>query len=629
MIGFSPAVLEAYDEAALAEKVAAVAAAPRTEEEKREHREYMAEWRRRKRGPTAPRVPKAPELPKAPRGAAALMAGKARRRPGNPWESRGIPGRQAPLAAATKLKARRRPAKVEQPKKEKPPFPWQTSAVEFAAARGGNAIFAHGTGTGKTRSASMLIKRRMEEGAHYVVVAPAGVRKGFAGSIEEWIPGQKGHVIASSKDRIPRPGSGVVPVISYELFKRIGPKLRQAGYTDLVFDEAHKAKNPDTGNYQVLSEHRPLFNGVVAMTASLTSTEPSNLVQLVDIVTGGQHDLGSPTDFRNRYVLTRGEQGGYFARKRMTRGARNEAVGFKNEKELGRKLRQYIHHVHESEIDKSVFPRKDVEDVEVPMSEDQQKLYLAALRRLPPKVLKRMKSEELSNAEMSRLYNRLIQSRGVAGGVHTMAKGVSLEASAKLTPKTQMALDHMEEHLRDTPDGKVILISNFIHGGLDVVEAGLKARGIEYGVFRGKGKGGTTEKERQAALKAFQDGKLKVMLVSPAGFEGLNAPNATMVQVYDGHFNPEMIRQGEARGIRAGGQKHRPEHARKVIVKRYISVFPERGGLIGKIQKLIGYRSRERHIDQKVWDRAADRHRVNQRILDLIAGKTRRREHQL
>jgi len=601
MMGFTSAVIEAYREAAFSEKVAVSLAAPRTEEEKRKHREYMAEWRRRKNGPTIPRMPKAPEIPKAPGRSAGAMAGQARRRP----------------------------AKLVPPKEEKPPFAWQTSAVEFAAARGGNAIFAHGTGTGKTRSASMLIERRMKEGAHYVVVAPAGVRKGFSNSIEEWIPGQKGHVIGSSKDRIPRAGSGVVPVISYELFKRIGPQLRKAGYTDLVFDEAHKVKNPETGNYRTLSKHRPLFNGVIAMTASLTSTSPSNLVQLVDLVTGGKHDLGTPTEFRNRFVMTRGDRAGYFARRRMTRGARNEAVGFRNEKELGKKLRQYIHHVHESEIDKTIFPKKQVEDVEVPMSPDQQKLYLAALRRLPPKVLKRMKSEELSNAEMSRLYNRLIQSRGVAGGVHAMAKGMSLQASAKLTPKTQMALDHMEEHLRDTPDGKVILISNFIHGGLDVVEAGLKARGIEYGVFRGKGKGGTSEKDRQSALKAFQDGKVKVMLVSPAGFEGLNAPNTTMVQVYDGHFNPEMIRQGEARGIRAGGQKHRPQPDRKVIVKRYISVFPQRGGLVGEVQKLVGYRSREKHVDQKVWDRAADRHQVNQRILDLIAGKTRQREHRL
>jgi hypothetical protein len=120
-----------------------------------------------------------------------------------------------------------------------------------------------------------------------------------------------------------------------------------------------------------------------------------------------------------------------------------------------------------------------------------------------------------------------------------------------------------------------------------------------------------------------------VLLVSPAGFEGLNAPDTTMVQVYDGHFNPEAIRQGEARGIRAGGQKHRAPADRKVQVKRYVSVFPEKGGLLGAIQKMVGYRSREKHIDQKVWDRASERHQVNQRVLDLIAGKTRQREYKL
>jgi SNF2 family DNA or RNA helicase len=611
MNGFSPAVIEAYEAAAELEKLAAVSAMPRTHQDKAEHREYMKDWRSKRKGGvvTAPR----PKAVKAPRAVRPRAAAKVRR--------------AKPLRAMSKVKYR----KVPKPKMETPqaPFPWQTGGVDFAMKRGGNAVFAHGTGTGKTRSAVMLATRRMAEGARYVVTAPAGVRSGFAESIEKWAPGMKGLVIKSSKDKIPPSDGKTIPVISYELFKRMAPRLRAAGYTDLVFDEAHKAKNPGTGNYKEIMRHRGLFNSALAMTASLTSTEPENLVQLIDIVTNGQHGLGTPGEFRRKYIRTRGDAMGYMSRRRMSRHAKNEGIGYKNEEELGKRLRQYIHHVHESEIDKSVFPKKEVETVEVPMSDDQQKLYLAALKRLPPSVIKRLKSEELSNAEMSSLYNRLIQSRGISGGLHTMAKGIGLEASARLTPKTVMALDDMEKHLAETSDGKIILVSNFIKGGLDVIEAGLKQRGLEYGVFRGKGKGGTSEKVRQAALKRFTKGKLKILLVSPAGFEGLNAPDTTMVQVYDGHFNPEAIRQGEARGIRAGGQSHRAPADRKVKVKRYVSVFPERGGILGAIQKMIGYRSREKHIDQKVWDRAGERHQMNQRLLDLIAGKTRRREHKL
>jgi superfamily II DNA/RNA helicase len=195
-----------------------------------------------------------------------------------------------------------------------------------------------------------------------------------------------------------------------------------------------------------------------------------------------------------------------------------------------------------------------------------------------------------------------------------------------LTPKAQRVVHDLKQHMYETPDGKAIIVTNLVRGGVDVLSEGLRQAGIEHGVFMGKGE--QSEKERQDALAAHKSGKIRALIVSPAGFVGLDSPDTTMVQVYDSHFNPEQILQAEARGIRAGGQKMRLPQDRRVIVKRYVSVFPEQGGLLGFFQKAIRYRSRPKHIDQKIWERAQERHQVNKNLVDILKNR-KPQEHEL
>ena len=148
---------------------------------------------------------------------------------------------------------------------------------------------------------------------------------------------------------------------------------------------------------------------------------------------------------------------------------------------------------------------------------------------------------------------------------------MSLEESAEKSVKVKRLLDDVQKHLEDTPDAQVIVHSELIKGGIDVLEAGLKARGIGYGKFIGKGNAGVSESARQNDVNDYNAGKKKVLLISSAGGEGLDLPNTTLVASLDGHWNPEKISQVEARGIRLGGLSHRAPKDRKVIVNRYIT----------------------------------------------------------
>lgn len=507
-----------------------------------------------------------------------------------------------------------------------PLLPHQTEAIDFVMKSGGSGLISHPTGAGKTRTAAEIGVHLRARGGRTLYVTPASLKVNMARGLSKWTPGTTTQMFKTGAEPIdPKVHTGV---ISYELFKKNGPALAKAGYDSVIFDEFHKAKDEDSQTYKRVSEYRPLFKNYVGMTASLNSLSPTDMLQPINAITGGKHDLGSRTSFQRRYLRTRGEEAPLTMRSKLSPAARREVVGFKHEHDLGARLRKYVHYVGSEDLDPKLFPKKDVETIRVEMSPEQSKLYRYALRQLPPDAMHALSSSHPSQGQVQRLYNHLIQTRALSGGMHTMLKGMPLDQSANATPKAHKALDDIENHLKDAPDGRVIIVTNLVQGGVDVISEGLKQRGISSGIFMGKGKGGTQEPERQKALADFNAGKIKTLVVSQAGHEGIDAPNTTMVVGYDGHFNPERVLQAEARGVRAGGLSKREGADRRVIVRRYVSVVPESRGFISSLKRMLGIYKREKSVDEKIYEIAQGRHQLNRQVFDLIRGD-QLKEHQL
>ena len=136
--------------------------------------------------------------------------------------------------------------------------------------------------------------------------------------------------------------------------------------------------------------------------------------------------------------------------------------------------------------------------------------------------------------------------------IGSVKPGISLSDSAKITPKTKKLLDDLDKHLKTTPDGQAILFSHLINCGIDVMEQGLKDKKIPYGKFVGKGNKGISEATRQKDVNDFNKRLKKVMLISSAGGEGISLNDTTWEGVLDPHYNPEKMKQMEARGVRSG-----------------------------------------------------------------------------
>jgi len=487
-------------------------------------------------------------------------------------------------------------------------------------------IAAHGTGTGKTISSIAAFENLKEKKGvrRALVVAPAGLRTNFLESGVKKFTDSKGVIATSPNMQL---GDDVEYVIvSYAAFRR-NPDAYVENYKPdvMIVDEAQKLHNKQGSSYKAIREARKKIPYFMALSASPIQNDPSDIAPLlslarpgkVDEETGkvkGRHELADRTSV-NRYVKKvpikqKGPFGGKRTQKRVV-----------NPERLERKIGPNVHYLEDLDADKK--PRKDAEQVQVRMSDVQQKYYKDAMKGLDPKLKAKIEAGEIdkmTKKELALFMVRLQYARRVSNSLHKHVPGMTLEEAAEATPKIKKVLDDAVEHLENTPDGKIIMYTNFVEGGVDVLEAGLKARGIDYGVFAGKSRKGMSEKKRQQNVEDYKSGKKRVILITSAGAEGLSLGNTTMVQMVDPHYNPEKMAQAEARGIRAKGLSHRDPKDRVVKVKRYVTTIPK-----SFFQKLT-FRAAPKSIDEFVYMTAESKDRVNNQMRKVLQSSSDKRQ---
>ena len=236
-------------------------------------------------------------------------------------------------------------------------------------------------------------------------------------------------------------------------------------------------------------------------------------------------------------------------------------------------------------------------------------MYRGLLRenKAMKQMVRNKKLETMREDEITSAFNGLIESRKLMNSIGSVKPGVSLSESARITPKTKKLLDDLENHLKTTPDGQAVLLTNLINGGADVLEAGLKDKGIPYGKFLGKGNPDVTEESRQQDVRDYKNNKKRAMIVSGAGAEGLSLGNTTWEGMLDPHYNPERMNQMEARGVRAGGLKGRKD--RTVQINRYLATMPKKMGI---------FKSGLKTPDEVIYEISRNKDKQNQMFYDFL-----------
>ena len=488
------------------------------------------------------------------------------------------------------------------------PYPHQKAAVRKLYDNRGKLILAHQMGAGKTVAAVYGFEKLRYDGKakRALVIVPSGLRMNFAEGGVEGFTNSSFQIVGSASEkrfnkRVVRPnelrGDKDYTIVSYATFRRDPDRyMRETGADTLILDEFHRARSEDALTFRALMRARRHAVNVMGLTASPINNKPEELATLLTLTEGRR--IVSPAEFKRLFTKTVGHAEGFS-------GGKKKVTDLTNLPALARMAVPRVDYVSTEDLEGKTMPRKALKTVKVPMSDEQYDLYELALDRLGPvKKYLVTRDKEISVREAKLIFPKLIQARQIANSIHLARKDVTPTQAAARTPKVKQIVADTAAHLSANPDHKVVLYSNLVRGGVDVMAAGLRAKGIDHALFVGKGReiGGRkiTAPVRQQGIKDYKAGKKRVIILSGAGAEGLDLKNSTAFFSLDGHFNPEVVAQAEARARRLGGQQFRSPEKRVVDVRRYQSVVPKHREA-GFFAKLVGKKT-PRTTDEWVSD---------------------------
>jgi SNF2 family DNA or RNA helicase len=400
-------------------------------------------------------------------------------------------------------------------------------------------LVAHGLGSGKTLTS---IAAQSALGVPSAVVVPASLVENYKKELHK-----------HTKD-----GSLDPTIVSLQKVTVQG-SVPEAGV--LVVDEAHRARETSTKSYQVLKKNQA--DKRILLTASPFYNRPSDIAALVNIVAGGSVLPLDQKDFESKYIREKKIGPGFWGTLRGVKPGSVPVISEKKIPELKAIFDKWVDYHPSSDKD---FPRVEREDVKVPMTSEQRKHYDVIMRKAPSwaqyKVRKGLPPSKQEAKDLNAFMTGLRQvSLSTAPYI---TKGQSSEA------KVEAAFQNLKKEVSDNPNAKAVVYSNYLEAGLSPYKERLDQSNIPYGEFTGNMK----KRERDQMVRDFNDGKIKALLLSSAGGEGLDLKGTSLIQILEPHWNQEKIRQVEGRGIRYKSHEHLPEEQRVVKVQRYIATLP-------------------------------------------------------
>ena len=446
-------------------------------------------------------------------------------------------------------------------------------------------VVAHGLGSGKTLAA---IAAQDELGMPASVVLPAALRANY-------VKEQKKHVVGQ------RPKTQIA---SMEQTARVGAPPDNPM---LVVDEAHRVRTPGTKTNQALkansAEKRLLLTG------SPFYNHPADIAPLVNIASGATTLPESRADFSDEYVLEKKVRPGLVDR--LFRGVKPGVVAQLNPRtrdRLGDVLGKWVDY-HPSS--REGFPDVKREDVEVPMTGHQLRVYDSILGEAPPWVAAKIRRGlPPSKQEAKELNAFLSGARQVANSTRAFE---SESATLPAEPKIDRAFEELKKELDANPRAKAAVYSNWLESGISPYRQRLQQAGIPFGEFTGEQDRG----ERDQLVQDYNEGKIRALLLSSAGGEGLDLKGTRLMQILDPHWNEEKLRQVEGRGARYMSHADLPEDERSMRVQRYVSTRPKKGVL-----ERIGLKKPGYAVDQYLTRLSADKARLNNEFVDLLAQRS-------
>ncbi len=396
------------------------------------------------------------------------------------------------------------------------------------------AVLADDMGLGKTVQALTILLHRQALGPA-LVVAPLTLASNWQNEQARFAPGLEIRWLRAMSDAdLQNLQPGQVVWASWDLMARRIEALAPIAWATLVLDEAQAAKNPSTKRAQAVYQVKAGFR--LALSGTPVENRISELWSLMRATVPGL--LGSWESFRERF------------------GVAIEAHSDKEASQrLARVIRPFLLRRTKREVAQDL-PEKTEITLEVELSPGERALY-AEHRAAILHALNSPDSPISPEQRRFMVLQGLTRLRQLACHPQLIDAETQL-ASAKLTVLLERLLElHAEGH-------RALVFSQFTRH-LGLVRAALERAGLTCGYLDGQ----MTEKDRHAAVQAFQAGRGDVFLLSlKAGGVGLNLTSASYVFLLDPWWNPAVEDQAADRTHRIG--QTRPVTIYRLVAKQTV-----------------------------------------------------------
>jgi len=433
-------------------------------------------------------------------------------------------------------------------------------------------LLYHGLGSGKSLSSIAAT-----EGMNTDVVVPASLRENYKKELAKFTttPGKRN-------------------VMSYESASK-GIKPQDA----LVVDEAHRLGNSGTSRTKAMLELAPNYKKRILLTGTPIRNHPHELAPLLRMLDPKNRDLPlDPTGFRQEFVEEEKIDPGFF--RRIFLGMKPGIL--EKAKNLGVIEKAFKGKVHHYQPDQDNFPERRDQLVEVPMDQEHLDIYNTVIEKANPALARKIRSNfPLSKQETGKL-NAFLTAPRIA------VNSPEAYGGTKPSSKFLRAFDDFQRASKKNPGHKAITYSNFIEGGVEPYSRLLSKAKVPYGVFQG----GLSDKARKQLVEDYNTGKIKNLLITGAGSEGLDLKGTRAIQLLEPHWNDPRLEQAIGRGIRFGSHTHLPEEDRNVDVLRYLATIPK-----SFTQRLFGS-DPDTSVDEYLYNLSKKKDALNQQFLKTL-----------
>ncbi len=382
-------------------------------------------------------------------------------------------------------------------------------------------ILADDMGLGKTAQIIALLLATREAGRTSLVVAPTSLTYNWLSEFRKFAPNLSVTVLSGNGTQraglirhITSNGDVDVVITSYPLIRRDIPLLKDFRFRFVILDEAQNIKNAGSVAAQAVKQLQ------ADTRFALTGTPMEN----------GVGELWSLFDF----VLP-GYLPGYNTFLRKYQDGENASDLLKRiQPFLIRRLKQDVLEELPDKMETTLTAR---------MTEEQERIYRAALERLRPQI------------------DRLLEEKGAGRGrievlsAITELREICCHPSLVMSDyrggsgKEEMLLELLPEMIRN---GRRVLIFSQFTSMLRLLRGRIEENGFSTLYLDGD----TPSAERLTLTERFNNGEGEIFLISlKAGGSGLNLTGADMVILYDPWWNPAAEEQATDRAHRIGQQK--------------------------------------------------------------------------